>query len=574
MPGVKRRRQQLCCWVGMLWFALAQEYRFVFIQVRAGHLADAVALGEVEMLSEDGSLLPIASIRNPEGSQREEENAARAADGVNATKWIDTSFHSNSSNSSVLHITLSDPPLPLAGYRFFTANDAPQRDPISWRLERLEPLGTWALLHEVHHVEPPGDRSAPYFPWPAVDAFWLYAPPPPPAPEYRLVVTATREMPGSASQVQLAELILWTNDTLKAPIWKTTNPGGHSPFNQGAYEATDLVVETKWLDLNFVLRRRSELRVTLAAHVAVSKYEMITANDAPKRDPVSWVFEVRQPNGSWARLSEVLDFDTPSDRFVPFGAPFDELRWPPPLPSSPPTPSPPPAAPPRPPADGLDVEQGLTSSADVGSTLMATLIPTLLALLLCICGCIVCWRYDGCPAKVKIMMPGWVAYFGTTEPAPDECLLSPVVAHRPSEACAPAAAAHSESLPLARDRPAEEGEDDDNASTALPVCSPRSSFGCSPTGLRSPTGLLSEELLSSGATPSGVDTPLSNREKNLQRIRMIKRESSISSATSHGHEESPAMPSPAIDLPLQPPSRTNPHGGRFSLHGDAILQLA
>eukprot|EP00966_Prymnesium_polylepis_P162674 3759559-Prymnesium_polylepis.1 len=295
------------------------RYRFVFTRVDGHPDSDAVALGEVELLGVDGQQLTIFSITNPGGAHKVAENAERAVDGTAATKWIDTNYLEPApgllaANTSILQLTLAHPTDVAVGYRLYTANDAPPRDPVAWRFERRSPTDdAWHVLHQVDGLRPPFMRSTSFLP--GDDAFWITAPPPaPPRPEYRLLVTATRDIPHTTDSVALGEVILWTHHPLHAPIYHVDNPGGVNPRGQGARSATDGLVRTKWLDIGFASTRRSELRFTLAADVAVHSYELVTANDAIKRDPISWSFDVRRPDGSWQVLSTVHAFRAPTSR--------------------------------------------------------------------------------------------------------------------------------------------------------------------------------------------------------------------------------------------------------------------
>ena len=306
------------------------RYRFVFTRVDGRYRSDSVALGEVELLGAGGGNLLILRVTNPGGEQRVTQNAERAIDGSAVTKWIDTNFELPApglleGNTSILQFTLADPAGEVDGYRFYTANDAPLRDPVSWRFEkRASGADTWHVLHAIDGFHPPISRSTSYLP--GSEAFWITAPPPaPPRPEYRLLVTATRDLPRRSDSVSLGEVVLWTSHLLLAPIHSTTNPGGEHqfgcsravtrgvagvgdvmaprcvpsatcslcsleprptpcafagthPWNQGPSSATDRVRHTKWLDLTFVNTRRSELIFTLAADVTVHAYELVTGD--------------------------------------------------------------------------------------------------------------------------------------------------------------------------------------------------------------------------------------------------------------------------------------------------------
>ena len=257
------------------------SYRFVFTKVDGRRHSDSVALGEVELLGASGGPLHIYSIANPGGAHKVTQNAERAIDGTPMTKWIDSNYEIPAPglaeyNTSILQFTLANQAQEVVGYRLYTANDAPLRDPVSWRFERQASSGVaWHTLHQIDEFQAPIARSTSYLP--GSDAFWITAPPPaPPRPEYRLLVTATRDIPHLSDSCALGEVILWTGHPFVAPIYATSNPGGNNPRSQGPSAAVDSLKRTKWLDITFATTRRSELRFTLDADVDIHSYELVT----------------------------------------------------------------------------------------------------------------------------------------------------------------------------------------------------------------------------------------------------------------------------------------------------------
>ena len=111
-------------------------YRFV-ITATMGQVQ--AALGEIELLNDQGQPLFIHAITNPGGRQADSERAEFVADGNVRTKWIDLDFLDPTAgapnSSSTLVISLVNPSDMPHGYRFYTANDHPKRDPISALLE-------------------------------------------------------------------------------------------------------------------------------------------------------------------------------------------------------------------------------------------------------------------------------------------------------------------------------------------------------------------------------------------------------------------------------------------------------
>ncbi len=87
---------------------------------------------------------------NPGGSNPSNERPARAIDGSSSTKWLDFNFSSSSSSSSgssILEIdTGSGNAVTFDGYRWTTANDAVDRDPVSWNLYGSDDGNEWTLL--------------------------------------------------------------------------------------------------------------------------------------------------------------------------------------------------------------------------------------------------------------------------------------------------------------------------------------------------------------------------------------------------------------------------------------------
>eukprot|EP00966_Prymnesium_polylepis_P168516 3896213-Prymnesium_polylepis.1 len=299
----------------------AMLFRFLFFTTHDVPIpSDGVALSEVQLLAADGSTLPILSASNPGGITLPRETAGFVADGSVSTKWLDLGFNHSASGSSILELE-AEPTAQaqiweeVAGYSFYTAGDAPKRDPTGWRLEaRMHATAdeTWQLVHERRGMVPPNQRRAEYGP------FWTLAPPPPPpTPVYRLVVTEPRS-PENADAVALDELMLYVRGTgTAAPISRIWSPDGVMPHNQGAERAVDGVVGTKWLDSGYPSARRAELRVELRSDTELGSYNLRTANDRPIRDPVSWTFERRTPDGaSWLVLHSVWRYVPPVQRLA------------------------------------------------------------------------------------------------------------------------------------------------------------------------------------------------------------------------------------------------------------------
>ena len=90
-------------------------------------------------------------------------------------------------------------------------------------------------------------------------------------------------------------------------IRRVKNPDGSHPKNGDAKRVVDGKDgqdggdSTQWIDANFhktsskTEGNTSILQFTLSKDVDIRAYEIVTAQDLPKRDPVSWRLEYRDP---------------------------------------------------------------------------------------------------------------------------------------------------------------------------------------------------------------------------------------------------------------------------------------
>lgn len=82
---------------------------------------------------------------NPGGSSPGTENPPKVIDGNVATKWLDFNF-TTSAYSTLIVDAGSGNSVTFDRYRFATANDAPDRDPVSWQLYGSNDGSVWSLL--------------------------------------------------------------------------------------------------------------------------------------------------------------------------------------------------------------------------------------------------------------------------------------------------------------------------------------------------------------------------------------------------------------------------------------------
>ncbi|MBK1833150.1 lectin-like domain-containing protein [Roseibacillus ishigakijimensis] len=116
-----------------------QYYRFTTNALRGGGTENSVQISEFEMRLE-GQRLTGATASNPGGDFPIGEPPASANDGDVTTKWLDR-------NKGPLVLDFGAP-VTADAYRFATANDANDRDPISWTLEGSNDNSSWTLLVE------------------------------------------------------------------------------------------------------------------------------------------------------------------------------------------------------------------------------------------------------------------------------------------------------------------------------------------------------------------------------------------------------------------------------------------
>ncbi len=113
--------------------------------------ANCVQISEVQFRFR-GAALSMAGVvvTNPGGNTPAEEGASKAADSNTATKWLDF-------NKGALVFTFPAP-VTIDSYTFATANDSPERDPVSWRLETSQDGSSWARVDEVNNHAVPTTR--------------------------------------------------------------------------------------------------------------------------------------------------------------------------------------------------------------------------------------------------------------------------------------------------------------------------------------------------------------------------------------------------------------------------------
>lgn len=136
--------------IGMTGPAVYRYFRFTPTLLRGNAAADSVQISEFQILLETMPLGAV-SATNAGGNSPGGENPSMAIDGSLNTKWLDF-------NKGPLVIDYGAP-VTATAYRFATANDGADRDPVSWRLEGSQNGTSWAVVDERSNQTVPADRK-------------------------------------------------------------------------------------------------------------------------------------------------------------------------------------------------------------------------------------------------------------------------------------------------------------------------------------------------------------------------------------------------------------------------------
>lgn len=150
--------------------------RFKATKLRSGTAFGIIQLGEFGFLSGTAPVTGITAT-NPGGNTPGGEGIGNLVDGDGLNnKWLDFN------NAPVVFDfgvpAEGDPPKSFSNYYFFTANDAPGRDPVQWTLEGSNDQSSWTLIDKVDFDYP--------------------------TPEARNISTRSIPLPGAALPPQIA----------------------------------------------------------------------------------------------------------------------------------------------------------------------------------------------------------------------------------------------------------------------------------------------------------------------------------------------------------------------------------
>jgi Ca2+-binding RTX toxin-like protein len=126
-------------------------YRLTPTKLRNDATANSVQVSELQLFYQ-GQVLTGATVSNPGGSNPLNEEPFRVADGDLTSKWLDFN-----KGSLVLDFGTE---LVADSYRFATANDHAERDPVRWRLEASNNNTDWVMLDDqtLFSADVPTDR--------------------------------------------------------------------------------------------------------------------------------------------------------------------------------------------------------------------------------------------------------------------------------------------------------------------------------------------------------------------------------------------------------------------------------
>ncbi|MGC4073933.1 MAG: discoidin domain-containing protein [Nibricoccus sp.] len=223
------------------------------------------------------------------------EGIPQLFDGQTATKWLDFS------SASWVSITFASAKS-VSSYSITSANDAPERDPISWTLSGSNDGTNWTTI-ETRSAQSWGGRflTRVFNLAIASDSYT----------HFRFDLQCT-----SGPLIQLAELKLFGSSgsdlgNLLTPLSYAAR-GDYAAGGEGIVQLFDGQTSTKWLDQTNV----TWIKVIYASPVLLRSYFLTSANDYPGRDPGSWTLYGSNDGVSWTMI-ETRSGQSWSNRFLP-----------------------------------------------------------------------------------------------------------------------------------------------------------------------------------------------------------------------------------------------------------------
>lgn len=123
----------------------ARYWRFVVDKLKDNSTANSVQLSEFYLFGNNAGSLTSAqgAVWSSTNNSPAGEDATKAGDGLLTTKWL-----SFDKVGSILKVTFSAP-VDVTGYRWATANDSTERDPVSWRVQYSTDNINWTTASTI-----------------------------------------------------------------------------------------------------------------------------------------------------------------------------------------------------------------------------------------------------------------------------------------------------------------------------------------------------------------------------------------------------------------------------------------
>ncbi|MHC1762993.1 MAG: immunoglobulin domain-containing protein [Verrucomicrobiia bacterium] len=278
----------------------------------------------------------IASSSNNPGS----EGVANAIDGTQA-KYLNFDNNNNAKSSGFV-VTPSVGPTILSGIAMQSANDAPERDPLSITLEGSNDetiadfaSGSWTLIYKNESIPAWGARyETKTFNFENYAAY----------KHYRWTVLLVQNAPSTANSMQIAEVQL-LGATVPKNVLQPSDPivasSSNNPGSEGVANAID-GTQAKYLnfDNNNNAKPSGFVVTPSVGSTLVTGMSIQSANDAPERDPLSVTLEGSNDDtiadfasGNWTLIYKNESIPAWSARyetkqfFFPNYQPYKHYRW-------------------------------------------------------------------------------------------------------------------------------------------------------------------------------------------------------------------------------------------------------
>ena len=128
--------------------------RWLMTQTSGADIVDGAIQASDLVLLYNGATVswgPSASATNPDGMSQPWEEASNLLDYISYTKWCETSFGTTSFGTSTIYIDNVNP-IVFNSYYYVTANDSPERDPVSWTLAVSNDNSNWSIIDTQSNV--------------------------------------------------------------------------------------------------------------------------------------------------------------------------------------------------------------------------------------------------------------------------------------------------------------------------------------------------------------------------------------------------------------------------------------